>query len=522
MTLPASRDNVLAFSPYAGISPDMIETPARPHTANTVVIAGEFEVFLDEVIGRGGLSTVYRGRGLSTRQPVAVKQLHERYRSSPEAIRRFNNEGRMTSFVTHPNVVGYHGHFLDGPWLVLELIEGRTLKSIIEQDGPLELDQAVGVLAGVMDALNHIHSLRVVHLDLKPQNLILTTTGGVKLIDFGLAQEFAHRQDHVGGELFGTAAYLAPEQVNEEPVGRQTDIYSFGCVFHEMVTGQPPFTAPGLTGEAEQQALIDMHRYAEPGPPSEVRPDLELPVWVDDVVARALEKRPEDRFATAGAFAQAATRGLNTSTGRAGGPLAALTALLPPSRDHGQVSDFDDDEAEDDIEDEPRGPSLASRVWAAGGQRLRESPHVRHVLWRVCLLMAIVTVVVGVNLAGTDGVGSIVNEAIGIAPEMRAAVTIDDVNVRADHRDDSQVITTLPLGSEVVITGLPESGTELEWWPVEFDTGGETVGGWVWADGLETTGAMRVVAFPGDAADRYRSMRDGVSNGWDTVSGWWP
>jgi hypothetical protein len=136
--------------------------------------------------------------------------------------------------------------------------------------------------------------------------------------------------------------------------------------------------------------------------------------------------------------------------------------------------------------------------------------------------MAIVTVVVGVNLAGTDGVGSMVNEAIGIAPEMRASVAIDDVNVRADHRDDSQVITSLPLDSEVIITGLPESGTELEWWPVEVDAGGETVRGWVWTDGLETTGAMRVVAFPSDAADRYRSMRDGVSSGWDTVSGWWP
>ncbi len=500
----------------------MIETPSRANTASTVVIDGAFEVFLDEVIGKGGLSTVYRGREIATRQPVAVKHLHERYRKSPEALRRFNNEGRMTSFVTHPNVVGYHGHYLDGPWLVLELIEGRTLKSIIEQDGPLDLEDAVRVLAGVTDALDYIHGLRVVHLDLKPQNLILTDEGAVKLIDFGLAQEFAQSQHQVGGELFGTAAYLAPEQVNKEPVGGQTDIYTLGCVFHEMVTGRPPFEAPGLQGEAEQRALIDMHRYAEPKPPSESRPDLGFPVWVDDVVGRAIEKHPADRFETAGAFAQAAIRGLGTSTERSGGRFAALTALLPSSRTVDDPGAFEDDDEPETINEAPRGPGLARRAWVAGGRRLRQSRHARHVLWRVCLLMAIVTMVVGVNLAGTDGVGSMVNQAIGIAPEMHATVTIDDLNVRADHRTDAEIMAALPLESKVVITGLPESGSDLEWWPIEVEIGGRTVSGWVWADGLETTRAMRAIAFPGEVADRYRSVSDGVSSGWDTVTGWWP
>jgi tRNA A-37 threonylcarbamoyl transferase component Bud32 len=496
----------------------MIETQSRSDTAVPVVIDGRYEVFLDEVIGKGGLSTVHRGREIATRQPVAVKRLHERYRNNREAVKRFNNEGRMTSFASHPNVVGYHGHFLDGPWLVLELIEGRTLKTIIEQDGPLDLRLAEGVLASVAAALDHIHGLRVVHLDLKPQNLILTDDGSVKLIDFGLAQEFAHRQDQVGGELFGTAAYLAPEQVNKEPVGKQTDVYSLGCVFHEMVTGRPPFEAPGLHGEAEQQALIELHRHAEPLPPSQVRPDLGLPVWVDDVVGRALEKRPEDRFETAGAFAQAASRGLMTATGRSMGRLAALTALLPPNR----IVDEADDLDEEGADEEPRGPSLVSRAWVAGGRRLQQSQRVRHVLWRVCLLMAIVTMVAGVNVAGTDGVGWMAIQAIRIGPDMHTTVVIDDVNVRADHRTDSDIITTLPLDSEVVITGLPELGSDMRWWPIEIGVDGETVSGWVWSDGLETTGAMQVIAFPGAVADRARSISDGVSNGWDTVSGWWP
>ncbi len=499
----------------------MIESPSRANTANTVVIAGAFEVYLDEVLGKGGLSTVYRGREIATRRPVAVKRLHERYRESPEAIRRFNNEGRMTNFASHPNVVGYYGNFLDGPWLVLELIEGRTLKSIIEQDGALDLEEAVRVLTNVTEALDSIHVRLVVHLDLKPQNILLGDDGAVKLIDFGLAQEFAPRQDHVGGELFGTAAYLAPEQVNKEPVAGQTDIYSLGCVFYEMVTGRPPFEAPGLQGEAEQQALIDMHRYVEPEPPSHVRPDLELPVWVDDVVGRAMEKHPADRFETAGAFAQAAVRGINTTTDVGGGMFSALTALLP-SRSVGDTGDADADDDEPEIVDEePRGPGLARRAWVAGGQRLRRSPRVRHVMWRMCLLMAIVTAVVGVNLAGTDGVGSMVNGVIGMAPEMRATVN-DNLNVRTGPDKDSELIATLPMGSEVAITGMPESGTGLEWWPIEVEAGGETISGWVWVDGLDMTGAMRAIAIPNNLADGYRRVSNDLMDGWDTVTGWLP
>jgi hypothetical protein len=185
------------------------------------------------------------------------------------------------------------------------------------------------------------------------------------------------------------------------------------------------------------------------------------------------------------------------------------------------VEEWEEDEEPEIAEDEPRGPSLARRAWVAGGQRLRRSPRVRHVMWRICLLMAIVTAVAGVNVAGTDGVGSMVNGVIGIAPEMRATAN-DNLNVRVDHRKDSAAITILPIGSEVVIRGLPEEGSGLEWWPVEFETQGETINGWVWEDGLDTTNVMRVIAIPGEVADTYRSASDGVSNGWDTVTGWLP
>ena len=139
---------------------------------------------------------------------------------------------RTLAFLAHPNVVKIYDIYEDddAPWAVMEYVEGRSLKEVVQQDGPLELEGVASVLEQTAGALQYLHEHGLVHLDVKPQNLIIQEDGLVKLIDFGLAQPAHAPQELIGGATFGTASYLSPEQASGEPVDAQTDVYSLGCV----------------------------------------------------------------------------------------------------------------------------------------------------------------------------------------------------------------------------------------------------------------------------------------------------
>jgi len=500
----------------------------QTNTANKIVIAGRFEVFLDEELGPGGIANVYRGRDLRSRQPVAVKTLRDIYRSDPEARRRFRQEARMMAFASHPGLVTFHELIerANESWIVMELVSGRNLKQLVELNGPQPVDRVVEILDKVAAPLVHLHRHKIVHLDIKPQNIILTGDGSVKVIDFGLAQSFAPRQDTIGGSTFGTAAYLSPEQARGAAVDQRTDVYSLGCVAYELFTGRPPFDA--AEGPEQKSQLIDDHINREPDPPSRARPD--LPFWVDDVVGRALEKAPDHRYSTVRDFADAAIAGLGGERDRS----ANRTELLPDKR--GQASPRLSfrrrrqpaaavDEVPGDSDDAvpvEEGPGVARRLWWAGGRIARRNRPMGRTLWRLAMYFAIANLLLGTVLLVRGGPESLVERFLSVVPGTETTVSVDSLNLRSGPGAGYPVIALLEFGQEVSVTGLSETDDQGRWWPVETEIDGTTYTGWVWDGGLQPNAWTGRMSFMQGVVENVQSVRTSIGNGIDWMTGLWP
>jgi len=242
-------------------------------------------------IGRGSLATVYRARHEVVGRDVAVKILHAAVSRSPTLRARFLREARAANRVRHPHVIDVAdiGETEDGlAFLVMELLEGHTLAQEIAA-GPLAPERALAVAAQVAAALGAAHALGVVHRDVKPANVIVVGRGGapfVKLLDFGLANLRGEHRLTASGELFGTPAYMAPEQIDGAPVSPAVDLYALGCALFEALTGELPF-------RGSTQATLDQHLHAPPPRPSERRAG--LPAGADELVLALLEKDPARR-----------------------------------------------------------------------------------------------------------------------------------------------------------------------------------------------------------------------------------
>jgi serine/threonine-protein kinase len=208
--------------------------------------------------------------------------------------------------------------------VVLEHVPGRTLQEVIEADGPLSPDEVANILDQAASALSHLHGRGLVHLDVKPQNLMLSANGNLKLIDFGLAQPAGGPQATISGRTFGTVGYLAPEQLRGETVSASADVYALGSVAYELLTGVPPYPPPA-SGEVTN-SMIRARLSQMPVPPSLVNPAVSLPAWVDDVVLWALAHEPGARYGSAVAFARIFRAGIE------GDPLPddIPPATLPP------------------------------------------------------------------------------------------------------------------------------------------------------------------------------------------------
>jgi len=278
----------------------------------TRVIAGRY--ILQEVLGTGGMATVWRGRDQVLGRDVAVKVLSPQYAADPGFVARFKREARHAAGLSHPRLVTVFDSGIDGtfPFIVMELVAGRTLRQVLDQTGRLAAGEAVGIAAAVCEALEVAHAAGVVHRDIKPANIVLAGGGEVKVLDFGIA-----RADGADGgtrtqAVLGTAAYLSPEQASGHPAGPRSDLYSLGCVLFEMLTGAPPFSAESAVGLAYRQV------HDDPGPPSARRPG--LPERLDQITARLLAKDPAARPASAAAARAGLLAGLTPDT----------TAALPP------------------------------------------------------------------------------------------------------------------------------------------------------------------------------------------------
>jgi eukaryotic-like serine/threonine-protein kinase len=280
--------------------------------AGARILAGRY--MLREVLGTGGMATVWRARDEVLSRDVAVKVLNQQFAADPGFAARFEREARHAAGLSHPRLVTVFDCGVDDstPFIVMELVAGLTLRQVLDRAGTLPPGEAVRIAAAVCEALEVAHAAGLVHRDIKPANIILTGSE-VKVLDFGIARVDGGTGVTGTAVLLGTAAYLSPEQASGRPAGPQADLYALGCVLFEMLTGAPPFSAESTVG------LAYRHVHDDPGPPSALRPD--VPARVDHMIGRLLAKEPTGRPPSAAA-ARAGLLGALNPDG---------TAVLPAS-----------------------------------------------------------------------------------------------------------------------------------------------------------------------------------------------
>jgi serine/threonine-protein kinase len=279
------------------------------------VLAGRYQT--EQLLGQGGMAAVWRGTDLRLDRPVAIKVLAGPGLTEPTALERFDREARTTARLTHPNVVAVYDVGTDDgdPYLVMELVEGRSVAAMLA-DGPLPWARVAALAAQACDGLGAAHAAGIVHRDVKPGNLLVTSTGVLKVCDFGIARLRHAGQNALTGTatMIGTAGYMAPEQITGEPVDARTDLYALGCTVYAMLTGNPPFVGEPL-------GVVHQHLNQPPAPLRSRRPD--VPPALEALVAELLAKDPARRPADAG---QVRAR-LAALAG--GGPVAAPTRAAP-------------------------------------------------------------------------------------------------------------------------------------------------------------------------------------------------
>ncbi len=298
------------------------------------ILGGRYQ--LGEVLGRGGMAEVRRARDLRLGRDVAVKQLRVDLASDPTFQERFRREAQSAAGLNHPNIVAVYdtGEDTDPstgvrvPYIVMELVEGRTLRDLLRTGRKIVPTKALEFVRGILDALSYSHKAGIIHRDIKPANVMLTADGTVKVMDFGIARAVADTSSTMTqtAAVIGTAQYLSPEQARGETVDSRSDIYSAGCLLYELLVGRPPFQGDSPVSVAYQ------HVREAPVPPSHLDPMI-TPA-MDAITLKALAKDPEDRYQSAAAMRSDLSRllaGQEVSTRPPVMPVIAPTSSLTPA-----------------------------------------------------------------------------------------------------------------------------------------------------------------------------------------------
>ena len=314
------------------------------------LIGGRYE--LGEMLGRGGMAEVRKGTDSRLGRVVAVKRLRTDLASDATFQARFRREAQSSASLNHPAIVAVYdtgeepssdGSGVAQPYIVMEYVAGRTLRDIIREGRKILPERALEITSGVLSALDYSHRAGIIHRDIKPGNVMLTPSGDVKVMDFGIARAISDASSTMTqtAAVVGTAQYLSPEQARGETVDSRSDVYSAGCLLYELLTGRPPFVGDSPVAVAYQ------HVREPATPPSQH--DSELPDEIDAIVMKALAKRVEDRYQSAAAMRSDIERYL------AGRPVHAVVPPPPPPTGPIQATaatavgaPLPDDEEEDD------------------------------------------------------------------------------------------------------------------------------------------------------------------------------
>ncbi|MEU5408780.1 Stk1 family PASTA domain-containing Ser/Thr kinase [Nocardia asteroides] len=252
---------------------------------------------IDAPIARGGMSMVFRGTDTRLDRPVAIKVMDPKFAGDPQFLTRFEFEARAVAKLKHPSLVAVYDQGIDGeyPFLIMELVEGGTLRELLRERGPMPPHAVRAVAEPVLRAIGTAHDAGLVHRDVKPENVLISDAGEVKIADFGLVRAVAAANTTSASVILGTAAYLSPEQVTTGTADARSDVYSFGILIFELLTGQVPFTGDNSLSVAYQRVENDV-----PAPSTLIGG---VPPELDALVAKATARDPQQRFADANEMA---------------------------------------------------------------------------------------------------------------------------------------------------------------------------------------------------------------------------
>ncbi|TMK78566.1 MAG: Stk1 family PASTA domain-containing Ser/Thr kinase, partial [Actinobacteria bacterium] len=296
-----------------------------PRSNNISVLSDRYE--LRDQLGAGGMAEVFLGKDRVLGRTVAVKTLLAQYGGDPHFIERFRLEAQHAAALNHPNIVSvYDTGSDDGThYIVMEYVEGKTLRDIIREEGPLLPERVAEIGADVCAGLAFAHSHGIVHRDIKPANIMVTTAGGVKVADFGIARAVSGDTVTQTAMVLGTAQYFSPEQAQSAPVDARSDIYSLGVVLYEMLTRQVPFTG------SSPVAIAYKHVKEAPVLPSRLNPD--VPPALEAIVMKAMAKNPDNRYQSAQEMREDLMRALHGRPVQATPVLSDQTGMISPLSD---------------------------------------------------------------------------------------------------------------------------------------------------------------------------------------------
>ncbi len=425
-------------------------------TDEPLVLGGRYQ--LDEIIGRGGMAEVWRARDRRLDRMVAVKRLRVDLATDSTFQARFAREAQSAAGLNHPNIVSVYdtGEKVDPatgisvPYIVMELVEGHTLRDILRQGRSIQPEKALEYSMGVLDALSYSHKHDIVHRDIKPANVMITPSGQVKVMDFGIARAVSDTSATMTqtAAVIGTAQYLSPEQARGEQVDARSDIYSAGCLLYELLTGRPPFLGDSPVSVAYQ------HVREMPIPPSQL--DAEITPEMDAITMKALAKSTEDRYQSAKAMRDDCWRLLNGQSVTAKipavaavadpGPVAGPTRALPV--DDYVDEEYDEEESDDFYEEvEPR-------------ERRRVSPATVVLVGLLVILLAVLAGFVWRLMAPDPAPNDVqVPEVIGFQEEAAVeTLTLAQLNPRVERvpgpaAGKGTVIEQDPPGGSTTLVG---------------------------------------------------------------------